>query len=258
MRPFFAILLSLSIFACESAKKEIPGEKEVVFTEYSSLPFTIYETNGECATDTSRNCTMVNVEYPLVSDSIRATAAENINKELARQAANNLQFDTIPYPSVRNLVADFMQSYRELQEDFPEAFGWRLNITGQILRNDPIYVVVIMNSESYTGGAHGSRHVQYTNFSALTGDVLELEDIVKESEWEELNRRALTSFKTSKGLGPDDNPGESGYAFPSEKYFNPDNFAFVNDSLIFYFNPYEIAPYSDGVTRYSVSIQGLN
>ena len=257
MRFLFFALLLMGLFACDSAKKEVPEEKEVLFTEYTLLPFTIYETNGECASDTARNCTVVNVEYPLVSDSIRASAAEFINKELGQQAANNIQFDTIPYKSVRPLVADFLESYKELQQDFPKAFGWRLNITGVVLRNDPEYLVVKMTSESFTGGAHGNRQVQYTNFNSATGEKLRLNDFIDESGMTELNTRALDAFRTSKGLNPEDDPSEKGYSFPSAQYFNPENFGYVNDSLIFYFNPYEIAPYSDGITEFKVNIGDL-
>ena len=244
----FICLAGTMLSACDPSTRETETTVEgVLFQGYEVTPYSLYKTAGDCSSDTSRTCTRVNVEYPVFADSSFLDAAERINADLAFQAANNNGLDSLPYTSIDAMADDFLSDYAELQADFPEAFGWQLNINGEVLRNDGQYVVVKMESSSYTGGAHGNVSTQFSNYYAVTGNKISL-----------LNNLALESFKKERGLLAGEDPAAIGFTFENNRYFNPDNFALLDNEIVFYFNHYEIAPYSEGPTEIRVPLAAMS
>lgn len=257
MRLVSILSVVLLLAACDATTTEQEKPAEAVFEKFDTTPFSLYETTGNCDSDTSRTCTRVNVEYPILSDSLRAEAAAKINKTLANQAANNLTNDSVPYASVESMASEFIQTYEEVVSDFPESFGWEININGDVMRNDANYVVIKMESYSYAGGAHGNSSVKYTTFSSESGDVLTLDELLADGYTNTLNQLALNAFRESRDLPPDADPETAGYTFENNRYFNPENFAFLDNQLIFYFNHYQIAPYSAGPTQLYIPLDQL-
>jgi len=101
----------------------------------------------------------------------------------------------------------------------------------------------------YTGGAHGNYKTTAYNIDLKTGHELSLEDIFKagtnykniisqeikkhmEIEKDQLFEESITNFKT--------------FSDDQKFYLDSDN------NLVFYFDPYEIAPYSSGTIEFKI------
>ncbi|MBO6760471.1 MAG: DUF3298 domain-containing protein [Roseivirga sp.] len=58
----------------------------------------------------------------------------------------------------------------------------------------------------------------------------------------------------TKEIPPTESLEERGYWFENDRFELTENFAIINKSLIFYFNPYEIAPYAMGPTELELKL----
>jgi hypothetical protein len=246
------------IAACDPSTRESETVVEgMAFEGYEVTPFSLYKTTGECDSDSSRTCTSVNIEFPVFADSLFAEAATRINSDVTYQAANYSNTDSTSFDTIEAMANDFIEEYTDLQKDFPEAFGWQLNINGEVLRNDGLYVVVKMESNSYTGGAHGNTNTQFSNYYAVSGNKITLDDIFEPGYKSRLNNLALDAFRKQRGMLAGEDPAAMGFTFEDNRYYNPDNFALMEEEIIFYFNHYQIAPYSEGPTEIRVPLASI-
>jgi hypothetical protein len=107
----------------------------------------------------------------------------------------------------------------------------------------------------YTGGAHGSQQVATKNFDLKTGREMQLKYLFKNDSYieyisdkaiEKLNNDNVSEIHwIQEGAGP--------------KYSNFENFTYGKngDSFIFHFNPYQVAPYSEGIITFELPIKKL-
>ncbi|MCA6075585.1 DUF3298 and DUF4163 domain-containing protein [Fulvivirga sedimenti] len=249
------ILLFASAMIISSCDVERPPT-ETPSSEYFP-PFTVETQSinreyGNCETDTSRTCTTVAFLYQTVADTARTQASDKINAEIEASIMEILGYDSIEDQSLNGVADVFIDDYRNLATSFPDAFGWQMNVSGEVLRNDSAFLVIRIQTEAYTGGAHGNYNLQFLNFDPITGDKITLDDLFKPGYEEILNKISLNTFRDIRNLGADEDPASSGFSFEGDRYFNPDNFALLKDEILFYFNHYEIAPYSAGPTTIDI------
>lgn len=108
----------------------------------------------------------------------------------------------------------------------------------------------------YTGGAHGNQIITSKNFDLNSNREVGLKDLFKKDGYLNLlSQKAITKFindKTSdsawlaEGAGP--------------KYINFKDFTYSTDnqSFVFHFDPYQIAPYSSGMPVFEILKTDLN
>lgn len=94
----------------------------------------------------------------------------------------------------------------------------------------------------------------YRSYDLTTGKVLELSDILVEGYEEELNKLAEIEFRMDKKIPPSEPLNEQGYFFENGQFRLNTNFAIMNKSLLFYYNAYEIGPYSMGPTELELKL----
>lgn len=107
----------------------------------------------------------------------------------------------------------------------------------------------------YTGGAHGSQQVATKNFDLKTGREIQLKYLFKNDTYiEYISDKAIEKLDSDNiseihwiqdGAGP--------------KYSNFENFTYGKngDSFIFHFNPYQVAPYSEGIVTFELPVEDL-
>jgi hypothetical protein len=103
----------------------------------------------------------------------------------------------------------------------------------------------------YTGGAHGNQQIITKNFNLLTKQEVQLKHLFKNDTYLTfLSEKAIAKFIA-------DNISQESWIKDgaSAKYDNFENFTYSNDgkSVIFHFDPYQIAPYSAGILTLDVS-----
>lgn len=101
----------------------------------------------------------------------------------------------------------------------------------------------------YEGGLHGNFAKFCVNFNKSDGSKITYEQLAKDKA--ELLAVAEAEFRASQGMSSDESMYQI-YNFKDNTFMLPENFAFTDKGLTFYYNPYEIAPYSAGLIEFVV------
>lgn len=159
---------------------------------------------------------------------------------------------------------NFLSSYNEFVEDNSTMVvnaAWYKDLFCTVTLNTPLIVSLRNKYADYTGGAHGNHYLFFSNFDILKGEKITLNDIVDTDKQKEFTKIAERNFRITEEIdlhAPLDSP----YFFDNGLFALNDNFGFERDHLVFYFNEYEIQPYSEGGTAvqipYSEISQQLN
>lgn len=97
----------------------------------------------------------------------------------------------------------------------------------------------------FAGGAHPSTTTTVLRFNAMTGDFISLDNVFPVSSHDALIRLLTARLMQMNGVGTMEGLRKKGYLEDSEMFVTT-NFALRKDSIEFYYNEYEIAPYAYG------------
>jgi hypothetical protein len=253
-----ALLVFCFITSCftekETSTTEVTEDSEV-YIELLSEERNYEKSAGECGADSS-SCTTVTLVYPYFSGTLNPTAEQKINTRIQSALTDHVLYDSATYESVEAFSNSFISDYEDVKKEFDEAFGWKYEGNAEVLRNDSMAVVVEVKKYSYTGGAHGMQIVEYLNFDPSTGEIISLEDVFTGDYKPLLNRQVKEAFIKSKNLTPEDDLSDHGFMFENDTYYS-ENFAILPTEIVFYYNQYEVAPYSAGPSEVRVSLVRL-
>ncbi|MBL6444871.1 DUF3298 and DUF4163 domain-containing protein [Fulvivirga sp. 29W222] len=256
------LLLAITLTNCDikTTQETLGTEATDTVTERASLyyEFTSFiKKYGDCKTDTSVHCTRINLNYPIFKSEQRPELTNRINNE-TQEAVLQLVFpDTAENKSLELFADRFISDYKEIKEAFGEAFGWYANLDGKVLRNDSLIVSLELAADMYTGGAHGSYYLQYLNFDVKTGNKLAFESLFVPNFGDKLNDIVELEFRKKYDIKPNQDLSDEGFQFENGKYYNDNNFALLPEGIKFYYNSYEIAPYSKGPSEILVKYTDL-
>lgn len=112
----------------------------------------------------------------------------------------------------------------------------------------PRVVVWEIDRETYAyHAAHANRFTGYVNYNLTTGKIINLPDLMKkdyEQKLTELVREKVKEEDIQLLVDP-------------EEIKLPKAFAITSDGLLFSFNPYSIAPYSEGIVKIELSVDEI-
>lgn len=112
-------------------------------------------------------------------------------------------------------------------------------------------VSIAYNWSLYEGGAHGNFGRYSFTLDKRDGSRLTAERLIKNGKTEEFMALAEAEFKKQSGMKPDEKM-YSVYNFENDRFALSHSFVFTPTALVFYYNPYEIAPYSAGLIQLSL------
>ena len=96
-------------------------------------------------------------------------------------------------------------------------------------------------------GAHSNTQVAFILANARTGERVGLAELAADPE--AFHAAAEKEFRRSAGMTDNDNDyATKGYWFNDNQFVLPENIGLTPDSVVLYYNAYEIAPYSMGPT----------
>ena len=119
---------------------------------------------------------------------------------------------------------------------------------------DKIFTISI-NNYSFTGGAHGNQNSQFYNYLVDNGKEIGLEDILIDGYKQRLKKIAEKAYRESNNYMPNEDLTKFGWF--ENKFSLSDNYAIANDGLEFFYNSYEIKPYSMGTTQFTIPYNKL-
>nr|WP_255552061.1 DUF3298 and DUF4163 domain-containing protein [Roseivirga sp. E12] len=213
------------------------------------------EKSGPCEQDSlSSQCTTYAVEYPVITGMISEQAKAEINENI-KSAIFDYAFLTEKPESFQSLIDELSAEYTSILEEYPDySASWSMEVNSDIIYQDSSFISVASTIYSYTGGAHPNQYQVYRSYDLQTGKAITLSDILSSGFEEELNQAAEIEFRMLKEIPPNEELKDRGYFFEGGTFVLNDNFAIINKSLIFYFNPYEIAPYAVGSTELELKL----
>ena len=133
---------------------------------------------------------------------------------------------------------------KELLTEFKSNSGggfWNREITCDILNNDNGIISYAIHSFSYLGGAHGNGASSYFVYDIKNKKQVTLSGIFGSTYNKKLSSMIYNEIKKSREFS--DSEMKTEYELPIEP---TDNFYITPKGLHFYYNSYEIAPYSMG------------
>lgn len=248
----YLFILTLAVFFCACVDWKTTEESHVKFS-WRKASLCIEEPIAEGAEE------CYHIEFKLDTLAGESELAKNLSQILRDSVICTGDFAT---------VQEAMQAYAdsteaewkvELAERYAESPEYRdilqyyYNVEGSPVENgnDSILSYVTQTSV-YLGGAHGSYVVFYYNFDKKTGKLLNIKDFVpadKEKVVLKAMEEQLCKDWEAKDLA--DLQEKTGITMLGDLYLT-NNFMVKDDSLLFLFNQYEIAPYAAGLISVTV------
>lgn len=133
------------------------------------------------------------------------------------------------------------------------------NVDFTVKRNDSKYLSLYLVYNAYTGGAHGTHYDVGYNFNLSTGHRLELKDMFKPDVdyVSAINEQIQSQIDTIKAEYVAKDEGEWHPYMGFETISEDQHFYLTDDSIVIFFDLYEIAPYAAGVPTFEVSFEEL-
>lgn len=156
---------------------------------------------------------------------------------LARKAGDDLD------SMLQRRAVAFAENHRMLEtgEDF--RFPWEETTRLKYEGSCGALHVFMLDTYEFTGGAHGIGRVEYFVLNA-TGKRIPTSAWFKQESIPALTAVLTDGFRKQKNIPPDAPLGQNGFlveAIPPSETFRP-----TQDGMEFFYNSYEIAPYSEG------------
>lgn len=253
------IFLLFIISACNFGSKKEEAqliEPPVTISKFVDYEVeTIHGQSGPCVQDSlSKQCIEYNVEYPKITGMVTDMVMEKINENIKSNIFDYAFISEKP-ESFESLISELSQEYTGILKDVPEyKASWSMEINSDIIYQDTSFISVASTIYSYTGGAHPNAYQVYRSYDLKTGKAITLSDILKVGFEDNINASAEIEFRMLKEIPPSQALKEKGYFFENGKFQLNDNFAIINKSLIFYYNPFEIAPFAIGPTELELKL----
>jgi len=232
-----AFFLSLALFGCKNAPKEIRTEhmKHSFQEAYKS------EAPDSVAAE-------FDVEY--IVEGFNKEALDSMNTAICSFLCGSRQYSDLS-GAVPSLCAKLAENYRkgveELQKDLDQeaianqrsygAYNWTYDYEGKVGKVFDGILPYKFTVTSYEGGMHGYSGDYCILLSSDSGKIIKEEDFFVDGYKDRLGSMILSSIKDSGRL---------------EDLFNHDsvepngNFYVESGEITYIYNPYEIAPYASG------------
>lgn len=200
----------------------------------------------------STGCAKIILEYPEIKSSFTSTVKDSFDIFILNTLLGNYSQQR-GNKSLDEMADYFLKDYEGTRSEFPDyGIPWEVNNIISVNYNANSIVSFQSEFDHFTGGAHGNSEKYFMNFNSLDGKKLNLSDLLVANYETELNRVAEKIFRMEKELSTEANLEEAGFWFKEGKFSLNENFGIKNDGLSFYFNSYEIAPYSMGPTEIKI------
>lgn len=239
--PAIFILVALSCQGPASDKSNISSSAAVVRADtltYTTERFRQSSAHVMMTTEVT-DTTVFGASYPVFN--------EPALNEIVRYALTNS--DTA---RIENVAKSFIAEYDEWVNESDYAHAWFSQQRISVQQNTPSYVCLISDSQSFTGGAHGSYHTRFIHYDTNRKQELVLTDWVQPDRMNELVAVAERIFRANEGLSP--NQALDNYFFEEGHFSLPDNFYIEDGHIHFLYNIYEIKPYSEGQSILSIPL----
>ena len=235
---YMQVLLLFFLFtACknEPKVKEIPLHFE---------PVSVIKKSGQGCLSDDFDCTIISIDVP------KAIGGKDISRKInatLKKHIFSLAFSEEPSEatSYEAYAKEFIANQQQTAEEFNESIPWRAIVTGQLIFESEDLLSIAIDSEIFTGGAHGYRSISFFNFDPNTGKQLEHRDLFTK----EFMKYAESAFRTQYDIPQGESINSTGLWFENDRFSLPHNIGFDGENILLVYNSYEVASYAEGEFR---------
>ena len=226
-----------------------------------------YSGNTMLANKDTASYKMVNFKrissyFQMNEDRMDTTFFEVDYPQFENEQMDSLINKTLLYDGEQNLeqaAESFLLGYDEFIEDNDNGIAkaaWFKKSKVTVHVNTPKIITFSNFTYEYTGGAHANYYTLYHNYDPVNNELIGLEAIIPDYKKQDLLRIAEKHFRKLENI--DDTASYSNqYFFDNQQFQLADNFALLKDSLLFYYNVYEIKAYSEGPTPLKIPYEAI-
>lgn len=236
---FSCLIVSLAFAACNKTK---PFNGDVKFTTIEVLK------NGtEIDPDTTK-IYEADIKYYQITEAPEYLK-DSINQQTRIFLSNWFEVPLEGEYNINQLVDNDLKRFYKQVDELNDKDCYTCRIKQINMKGEDIYQNNKLLSMSYCwyiyeGGAHGNYGKICYNYEKTTGKKITYKNLVKDEA--KLLAVAETKFKEQNGIPANEQIADM-FQFENNKFSLNDNFRFTDSSLVFYYNPYEIAPYAAGL-----------
>lgn len=203
-----------------------------------------FEEIGDCK---KSDCLSINIEKMVFNKSINFyyKINEYLDKELFCFLDPEKTTSGIK-SALKKITVDYKKDHDPLNSN-KLSYSSTYRFLSKIIYKSKNYLTLQIDEDSYNGGAHPNYFSNYSTFNLNTGKVLTLKDLDKDTY--KITRLAESKFRELKKIPFNKKLNDFGYYFDKNKFYLSSNFGITDKTVIFYYAPYEIAPYAMGSTE---------
>ena len=168
-------------------------------------------------------------------------------------------FEQMARSYVRDYVMDYLKegpnaidNYGDDMEAAATWMSYEETVEGRVLYDDKGIVSYQLRTYSYTGGAHGNTDTQNGVFDLQTLQPVTLHSLFSEASLHAVGDKMRQRLVEEYACSSTDELETKGLFFDLNELEPNDNFVVTDDSIIWMFDPYEIAPFSTGEVHISL------
>lgn len=244
-----ALVMLLSLCACDDIYT--PTEKSPVPKFDLCVDFTAAETD-EVWDEAGGSCIFAqSVCLPQVTSKGNEKAAEKINDDIKAQNILFMEGAAAIKNSALSLVDDNAHPDNDvqIQQEGSGAAACVYRNTAALTRGDVGALSICYDIYSYSGGAHGYTSRVSANYDSKTGERLSLDSIAEDAA---LLRQLAYGYMLNISAGEKYQLNGESIFFEADltdelkSLVESDDWYFSQEGLVFFANPYELAPYGCG------------
>ena len=248
---FLTVLLAATMTGCGSGSN---GSKEA----FSRV--TVERTVG---IDNSKDCPQCQVKLDIIQPTDTASEAGRRTNELIvgkifdmEQLTVQAAADSFANQYTRDYRKNMAPLYREDRADAEKRpwYEYRYTVKTEVKDGREGVTNYLITLSYYEGGAHGIEQLLTLNIDKKTGEPVTLKDVLGEGYEQQLCERLLEALLEKTGTRDLKELHDRGYLY-SMDMFVPENYILGDDEVTFIFNPYEIAPYSEGRIELTLDVE---
>ena len=241
-----APLLVVVVTACSSGQVTLTPPPPV-------KPILVDEKTPGCSGD---NCDTLLLKFPELPGYIKKDVRTQIEAAIDTiMLAKFLEEGAVK--DVDQFKANYFELVRSAHERGGESIPWEVRrVARNLFANQSVLTIMIENDE-FTGGAHGLSTKTLLSFDLRDGHRLLFSEVTDPARAQLLSTIGDFEFRKVRDVAPGRSLADAGFTFTGDKFAYNDNFGILASSIVFHFDPYEIAPYYFGPTDLQLSSTAL-
>lgn len=221
------------------------GERSEMDTAVYKLT-SLNKSVGDCSASEGPPCAEVYLSY-LVFEDLPVKKSRDLVDSLCSYFSSYSSREQAVLTSPEAVVDTFFAEFNSILRDFPDYKGhWELQRNARVHYNKNGLLGLTFSEYSYAGGAHGLYVFHFRLVDLPGGKVLSYEDLMVPDYMDNFRYTAEMAFRRQREIPDSASLNAHGYWFENDQFKLTDNFRLDPEGIVFFWNPYDIAPYSEG------------